>query len=284
MQERKIRKLIGLVENRLYSKLCSMCKAIFDGIEIPSHDYTHHIRCWKKATGVIEELAKMNLPFKEEEIENIIIAIFFHDCGMTKTLEKSHGIESRKLCERWLHKNMNFSDGRVRQILDAVELHDNKEYHEEVYEGLPKETNKVYNVLCISDDLDAFGVVGIFRYAEIYWLRGVPKEMIPKMVLENIQCRYLNFRRIFKEETLFVIRYRKMYEEVVAFYKRLFEQKWGIVPLHKCSEVEAKIMDRMVSIFQGQNVMDQIHFLAENAADEQIRCFYIKLYKACGID
>ncbi|MFW5645542.1 MAG: hypothetical protein ACOCZL_06480, partial [Bacteroidota bacterium] len=47
--------------------------------------------------------------------------------------------------------------------------------------------------LNICDDLDAFGNIGIYRYAEIYLVRGIPFEDLGLKIIANLSGRYGNF-------------------------------------------------------------------------------------------
>ncbi len=51
----------------------------------------------------------------------------------------------------------------------------------------------ILNALAICDDLDAFGRTGVYRYAEIYILRGVPLEDLGLQIMANLSGRFSHF-------------------------------------------------------------------------------------------
>ena len=77
-----------------------------------------------------------------------------------------HGKHSRDLCQRFLMEN-NLPENDFTDVLEAIENHDNKDYSGNTIQ------NDLLTILSISDDLDAFGITGIYRYSEIYLTRGI---------------------------------------------------------------------------------------------------------------
>jgi hypothetical protein len=70
-----------------------------------------------------------------------------------------------------------------REILDAVEKHDDKDY---TYQSDP---SSLAAIISVADDMDAFGETGIGRYEEIYAMRGIAASEMPGMIVENVLSR-----------------------------------------------------------------------------------------------
>ena len=66
-------------------------------------------------------------------------------------------------------------------------------------------------ILSIADDLDAFGRTGIKRYLEIYHVRGIPEEDIPRTILENAASRFSNFELFASGNHKFYTKHKKRY-------------------------------------------------------------------------
>jgi HD superfamily phosphodiesterase len=122
---------LQLVEQRWLTVLYEHVKKEFSRVWLPSHDHTHHLRVWHQAKELIRLLYMRGCPFDGKDIENLIVAVFFHDTGLTVTLDTSHGKESRKKCIEFLNHTARFSKDSYDEILEAVEKHDDKSYCEE---------------------------------------------------------------------------------------------------------------------------------------------------------
>ncbi len=186
---------IKVVENQWLNKLYQFSEKSFSNVKIPSHDHSHHLRVWNLAKELIEDLSEIDHEFEKSEIEEIIVATLLHDIGMIITVDSKHGHESRLIAEQFLKENpLQFGADKLA-ILQAIELHDDKEYKNMVYGG--EMQKHILSILCVCDDLDAFGAVGIFRYLEIYLLRGKTVEQITEIVLKNIKSRFNNFEKLY---------------------------------------------------------------------------------------
>ena len=190
----KIKVLIKNVEDRWLEVLFSMVKSIFENDPIPSHSEDHHLRVWKYAVKVVEELYKKGIPVESGDLENLIIAVFFHDTGLISTPGKDHGKSGGMICQKWLEENSLTRLVDVKAIMYAIEHHDNKSYlnHTPLYQD--RKIN-LLGILGICDDLDAFGYCGIYRYTEIYLFRGTAVEDLGQQVLSNVSRRFGNFLR-----------------------------------------------------------------------------------------
>jgi len=157
---------------------------------ISSHGLGHHRRVWgyaKKLISILNESGYIDdncIPFK------LIIACYLHDIGMSIDPGVNHGFHSKVLCNRFLVKN-NLPENDYRDVLQAVHNHDNKEYKDSLT------SFDLLTILSVADDLDAFGFTGIYRYSEIYLIRGISHRDIGKLILANATGRFENFKRHF---------------------------------------------------------------------------------------
>ena len=210
----KLRQHIIEAENKWLNPLYNYCQKLFSTINIPSHDHTHHLRVWEYSKEVIPAL-NSSFEIRYEIIESCLIASMFHDIGLTITLDENHGFESRKICESYFRdKNIEIPED-FKMILDAIEKHDDKNYKEN--NNTP---DSVFSILCNADDLDAFGKIGIIRYTEIYLLRGINLNELPKLVIKNLDKRFANFEKTYKN-------FQELYKKHKARYlktRRFFEE------------------------------------------------------------
>ncbi len=184
-------RLIKNAESKWLAPLQKQCKIAFTGVHLPSHDETHHARVWQHARELLLELVKKGQIFNEKDIEKLIIAVYFHDTGMSVTLQKDHGKISRRIAKDFL-KNKEIHAIELDEILDAIEHHDQKEYKTSNVSGKPDFT--LQSLLNISDDLDALSFVGAYRYAEIYHLRNISLRDMPDAILANLLSRFQHMK------------------------------------------------------------------------------------------
>ena len=184
--------LLNEVEARWLEHLYARVKETFREDPLPSHDEEHHLRVWQYARDLVRELSEKGNPVDRESLEQLIIAVFFHDTGMSINREKDHGRESRELCSVWLGE-VGYQDSEGREkILYAVEHHDDKNYLSPAGFFTGGRLN-ILSVLNVCDDLDAFSYCGIYRYSEIYLLRGTGIDELGQQVIANASRRFGNF-------------------------------------------------------------------------------------------
>ena len=152
--------------------------SIYDERLLPSHGIDHHRRVWLHA----KELLKI-FPFRNSDLalrlpSKLIIACYLHDIGMSVDQGIRHGQFSKAICHTFLKENKLVEEDYY-DVLETIENHDLKDYSEN------KAFNELHTILSAADDLDAFGFTGIYRYAEIYLLRGVKSDEIGKLIKEN---------------------------------------------------------------------------------------------------
>ena len=185
-------KNISIAEGKWLSLLFNYSKEKFTIKPLPSHDHLHHARVWYYAKQILLALADIGEFYSLQEVEAILIAVFFHDIGMTITREKSHGLESRKLCEQFFNAYPALCPVNLDMILKMIENHDDKEY---ANLNSSFEKPSVAAILNIADDLDAFGNIGVYRYIEIYHFRGIKREELSLRILPNLETRFQHFEK-----------------------------------------------------------------------------------------
>ncbi|MBK7627992.1 MAG: HD domain-containing protein [Bacteroidales bacterium] len=164
--------------------------SVYDDESLPSHGLAHHRRVWNYAKELLASIDQQNSITDTALPENLIIACYLHDIGMSVDPGIKHGHHSKDLCIKFLKSN-NLDAGNYPDLLTAIENHDNKDY---------KTTSGKFDlltILSVADDLDAFGFVGIYRYTEIYLTRGIGLKEIGSLILKNAEQRFDNFTRTF---------------------------------------------------------------------------------------
>ncbi len=224
-------------------------KSQFNRYPLPSHDHTHHYRVWFYAKELLRTLSDAGFVIDNAMIEKAIISAFFHDTGMTVTRDPSHGIESRLICEKFLRQHAGLNRSDVDEILEAIEKHDDKAYAQRM-----KGINN-YTILAVADDLDAYGAIGIYRYYEIYLLRGISKEEIPLKVIDNIGKRFSFLERIFGSIPTFIEKHFIRKQFTINYFNQ-FIQKDSTVDSEMLS-LHMGFLDRLMKrAYQFNNGLD----------------------------
>lgn len=191
--------------------------SVFDEKTLPSHGIDHHRRVWRYAkdllkSGTLKETQSFSvLPAQ------LIVACFLHDIGMSIDPGTSHGKQSRILCNKFLASN-NLYQPEWQDVLEAIENHDNKNYTEN------HASNDLLTILSVSDDLDAFGCIGVYRYSEIYMTRNIKPEEIGHMIRENAGKRYDNFIQFYGSVDELVVNHWERYYLLDLFFSKYNEQ------------------------------------------------------------
>jgi len=180
------------VEDKWLPGLYNQVKETFASDPLPSHNEEHHLRVWNYTRELLSELSSRGIETDKNFLEDMMIAVFFHDTGMSTNRDSDHGNESRRLCEEWMEQNQFARNERTEKVLAAIEHHDDKTYHFSPGLSLGKLPN-ILSILNVCDDLDAFSFCGIYRYSEIYLLRGISLEELGQQVISNSSRRFGNF-------------------------------------------------------------------------------------------
>lgn len=203
---------ITRIEEEWLETLFSYNRKLFLKVGMPSHNENHHLRVWSYVKKILK-LLNNDKHFSEDELECLIVATFFHDMGMVYTMDVSHGLEGRRLCENFFRKGNFQRPARWEETLKMIEMHDDKEYKNKT------ENYSLLSVLSIADDLDAFGLTGAVRYAEIYLLRGMLIEQLAETVIKNAQKRFAHLHKKFKDYPVFIGNQEKRYKNLINFYQ-----------------------------------------------------------------
>jgi HD superfamily phosphodiesterase len=182
--------LITHVEEKWLDLLRIYVQSLYVDVQIPSHDLQHHLRVWWYCKKLLQSLSESGLQINELLVQEAIIACAFHDTGLIVDKSERHGKASRVFCEKFLAQQINIPEKSEKAILDAVEFHDDKSLKQKSGDDMLGLTD----IVSTSDDLDAFGLIGVFRYIEIYAIRGISKQQIPQKVLDNIYNRFQNLK------------------------------------------------------------------------------------------
>ncbi len=264
--------LITSVEDKWLDILYQFSKSKFKNIKLPSHDHLHHLRVWSNAKALFYELEKHDIKITKNDLEKTIIAVFFHDMGMVESIEKNHGIFSRQMCEAFFKEN-NFKIDGFDEVLNAIEKHDDKEYTEAVYHS--KLQKNVLSILCVSDDLDAFGAIGVFRYFEIYLMRGMDVKEMPKEILKNVLNRYDNFHNLYSGLDQFTKKEKTRFEIITQFYKNL-DSEIKNYSRNDYSGASGVINLFLEHILEGSTSLIKLHGLILKQTDDK---YILKFFK-----
>lgn len=209
---------IDQAESTWRKDLYDHAKNLFQSCSLPSHDHTHHLRVWNLSKLLLEELSTFSSGLNQSLVEGALIAAFFHDLGMATSTQEDHGHLSRMNCERWFLDSSRQLPERFDEILQAIELHDMKE--EKIYKSFQPDTPpQILGILSVADDLEALGIIGIFRYAEIYLLRDIPMEELGKRILNNVQARFEKIKKGCRLCLNLLATYQEQYSELRHFYE-----------------------------------------------------------------
>ncbi|MGM0503079.1 MAG: HD domain-containing protein [Bacteroidota bacterium] len=210
--------MIEKTEQKWLHQLYNYCQSLFSNSTIPSHDHNHHYRVWNYCKEILTTLHP-GIRINYDLMEGCMIASFFHDTGLSNTIDEFHGQESKKICQAYfkdqnLETPKNFSD-----ILWAIEKHDDKNYQPE-----KQNPDSLLSIICNADDLDAFGNIGVIRYTEIYLLRGVEMDQLPALVIQNMDNRFRHFKLTYKDYPELYKKHQTRYLITRKFFKELQEE------------------------------------------------------------
>lgn len=214
---------INSSEQKWLRPLYKHSKSLFEKTHLPSHDAEHHLRVWLHCRGLMIELHKAGIKSTHDNVDKAIIACFFHDAGLTQDIGEQHGFLGRKICEEYFKDDPYFQSHDMNDVLQAIELHDDKS-KKGVAEATPYTMKTIVKLISASDDLDALGYIGVFRYIEIYLKRGVPDNEIPKKVITNLRNRFSNFLNTYSDLQKFTEKQKLRFKETYDFFTELDSQ------------------------------------------------------------
>lgn len=174
----------------LYEGLREYLERLFSDVSLPSHDASHHSRVWKYALFITSLLKKEGYSFSDSFMQQLLITCMTHDAGMCVDIGENHGIVSKELCLGFMN-NENFPSVLREEVLFVVENHDRKDYRE----SYPPDS--LFTILSVSDDTDALGYTGLYRYIEIYSARGISAGNMTGAILENAGRRFAHMKHVY---------------------------------------------------------------------------------------
>lgn len=261
---------IKSAEKRFKQILEGYFASVYNEKILPSHGLSHHRRVWLYARDLISE-KNINQNISDPQFPfNLIIACYLHDLGMSVEHGPDHGKHSSLFCRKFLQQyNLRIED--YPGLPEAIENHDKKDYTNAVNDSY------LNLILSVADDLDAFGITGIYRYAEIYSDRGTGNESFGTKIRENAMKRFNHFRQEFectgslfqkhKERYLLLDQFFGEYEKELQFRKNSYPTgRTGVVEIIRLS-------------LEQQNDLDDLISTGIKARDEFIKDFFTRLQK-----
>ena len=140
--------------------------------------------------------------------------------------------------------------------------------------------NDLLTILSVSDDLDAFGITGVFRYTEIYLNRGIEPEKIGNLIRENAENRFLNFLKSFGSYNEIVEKHTNRFNILDEFFSKynakLASYQFGLShPSGYCGVIE--LFDHMI---KRRIELREIYLESDKyLVDPTIRWFFTELKK-----
>lgn len=211
---------INTVEQKQLNTLYKYISNVFANTNLPSHDAQHHLRVWLHCRGLIIELHKAGVKIPKNLIENAIVACFFHDSGLTIDIGEMHGKLGGQICRDYYNQYPNIIVKDIDAVVQAIEFHDDKSVKSGVVTK-PEDMVCLNRLVSTADDLDAIGIIGVFRYTEIYLKRGIPDNELPKKIIKNLKNRFTSFTNAYSSLHRFTDKQRLRYLETANFFTEL---------------------------------------------------------------
>ena len=266
---------IGQAEENWLGAINTYARELYQKSFLPSHDHSHHLRVWNIAKQLLKEISASHSSVSPDLVEGVLIAALFHDLGMAQSTREDHGRLGRELCISWFSAYGHPHPPEFDQILEAIEMHDRKEARSSPEAKSPP---GILHILSVADDLEAMGVIGIYRYAEIYLLRGIPMKDLGRRILENAEHRILNLSSSGFCPGL-IGQYQNQFDELTFFYKQYIRQLQEVELAEQVMEGQLGVINYILS--QGMTQQVRPEDLSRKAEEEgqelMIRKFFSKL-------
>lgn len=204
---------LATAEKKYLDRFYDSCKAIFSGRHIPSHDHTHHVRVWAYAKQLLSHAVVQGHSFSDDFIEALLAAALFHDIGLSRITDERHGPEGAELFKQYIAENDDIQLPLLDEVVEAIRIHDLKS---------PSSLNEAFDlasILSLCDNLDAFGYIGAYRYAEIYLIRGVGAGEVASRSLSNIEKRFRSFELHYAQLPEFYNEQKGRYLQACSIFK-----------------------------------------------------------------
>lgn len=236
---------IARAEERWLPSLEDYLKTVFSSTFLPSHDHLHHLRVWKQSVRLLTVLDKLATGVDHDLVEGCLVASMFHDVGLVRESGEMHGPVGKDMCEDFFKERKIEKPARYREILKAIHYHDTK--NEEVYAVFGRgKAPGILNILSVADDLEALGIVGIYRYSEIYLQRGVALEQLGLFVQANAFRRRNNLMNCCRYLPVFSHEIHARHALLSDFFN-LYNQQLLVVDRPKnCTLGELGVINRLI--------------------------------------
>ncbi|MFH0732759.1 MAG: hypothetical protein V2A72_07565, partial [Candidatus Omnitrophota bacterium] len=151
------------------------------------NDIHHGLKHANDLIAMALALAEEAKVYNKVDWKVMTAAILLHDIYAYE--DKGHALKTVEYIDKHLADNPLFTKSQIEKIKEAVLWHDEKTL-QNISEIRKKnlETRILYDV----DNMDAFGVKGIYRYMAIYFARGKDLTAIKEKVLDNLKFRFKN--------------------------------------------------------------------------------------------
>jgi hypothetical protein len=122
------------------------------------------------------------------------------------------------------------------------------------------------------------GVIGIYRYAEIYLQRGIPLENLGDRILENAEKRFLNLTSSC-QCTKVIGEYRKQFDELTRFFNLYNKQLQKVDQHNAVLEGELGVINYIRTHGMAKKVRPEnlCRIAEESGAERLITRFFCRL-------
>jgi hypothetical protein len=266
MNNVQITDTVNSIEKSHMEQIEDFFLSVYPLSQLVSHGLGHHRRVWEYAKVLLPISAIPDDCIDKKFILNTIIACYFHDIGMAEDTGMRHGELSSKICTEFLaESNLNISEFKV--ALEAIEYHDDKEYLAH------PEDNKVLDILSVADDLDAFGITGIYRYVEIYLKRGISFADIGSVIIKNARSRFENLEKRTGLPGEFIRTQRVRYDYLIDFFREYNRQ----VKTYNFSSANPSGNCGIIQILSDYDAIEYLNNMEIYSKDHFITNFFIQL-------
>lgn len=146
-------------------------------LDSPAHRLDHSLRMLTNLR-VLARGRDLNLKILQ-------MAVVLHDIGLFYSNDHCHGPHSAEKI-RESAKKLGLPAGELDSLCSMVRAHDDKTFVDNSEEAM---------VLRLLDVLDAFGLIGVYRYLEIYTRRGIMPPEIFERASANMESRFQSIDR-----------------------------------------------------------------------------------------
>lgn len=241
--------------------------SVYDEKYLSSHGIDHHRRVWNNAKGLLSIKFDPDSELPLQFSIKLIIACYLHDIGVSVDSGIRHGKHSRNLCIDFLFKN-NLPVSEYKDLLETIENHDRKEYPDD------SQINELLTILSIADDFDAFGFSGIYRYSEIYLMRGIKPEHIGEIIIENAAKRFDHFKRNFGFNNLLAQKHRDRFDILISFFSEYNKQ----VPSYRFDDQHLRgfcgVVEIFIQMIKNKKEFNEIYSEQIKYPDDQVIQWY----------